>query len=67
MTTVADLIKVLQTLPPETRVKVLTEYTRGYNVGTKFEDIDLERGIDGCDHIWYGTFGVQPELRIGCN
>jgi hypothetical protein len=67
MTTVADLIKVLQTLPPETKVKALTEYTHGYDVVTKFEDIGLEHGIDGCDHLWFGTLDGQPVLRIGSN
>ena len=63
MATVADLIKVLQTLPPETKVKVLAYDTR-HNKNV-YEDIHLAHGIDGCDHLWFGTLGAGPELHIG--
>lgn len=65
MTTVSDLIKVLQTLPPETKVKVLAEFQTNYDTQTRFENIDLTRGIGHCNHLWFGKLGADPELHIG--
>lgn len=42
MTTVAELIKKLQTLPQDAEVEVLKEYSYGYQTSTSFEPIDIE-------------------------
>ena len=65
MTTVADLIKVLQTLPSDAQVKVLTEHYCDYTTNTQFDDINLEAGIRSCDHLWLGNVNGKPELHIG--
>ncbi len=41
MTTVADFIAYLQTLPANTPVKVLEETTIGYTTTTKWVDLDI--------------------------
>lgn len=66
MTTIADLIKVLQTLPSDTQVKILAERFGDYTTDTRFEDIDLSNGIRSCDHLWFGNVNGKPQLHIGC-
>lgn len=41
MTCVADLISYLQTLPPETEVKVLNAFYTSWSTCVEFSDIDI--------------------------
>ena len=42
MTTVAQLIAKLQTLPQDAVVEVLEEYSHGYETSTRYGPIDIE-------------------------
>lgn len=61
MTTVAQLIEYLKTLPPDAQVRVLEERTRNYETVTEW--VDLEIGTDNCYH-W--TPGAKNYLDLGC-
>lgn len=73
MTTVAQLIECLQTLPPETVVKVAATETCGYSVYTKFEDLDIPivaRGVNPFDYSDNMDFisklnDDEPRLLLG--
>ena len=39
--TIENLIDVLKTLPPQTRVKVLHETANGWNISSKWEHLDF--------------------------
>ena len=42
MTTVAQFIDYLKTLPPDAKVRVLEERTRGYATTTEWVDLELK-------------------------
>lgn len=48
MTTVAEIIKHLKTLPQDAIVEVLQEYSIGYETSTSFRSVDVE-SIDVID------------------
>jgi hypothetical protein len=45
MTTVAQLIAHLQTLPQDAIVECVTEYSYGYSQGTKWKALEIENDI----------------------
>jgi len=49
MTTVAEFITYLETLPSETTVEVLQEYTGSYYTSTCYVDLDLGKYSENCD------------------
>lgn len=74
MTTAAQLIKYLQTLPPETIIEVLEEHTCGYESYVEFTDLDLVGGdchgfIDFRNVTWVPTDNPNYGkcfLQLGC-
>ena len=67
MTTVAELIAYLQTLPPETTVDVLAEETAGYSSYSHWIDLELpdEYGC-GKSMEFYDCISLgKPFLRMG--
>jgi hypothetical protein len=44
VTTITEFIEYLKTLPPDTDVRVLREYTIGYDTGTEY--VPLEIGVN---------------------
>lgn len=72
MTTVAELITYLQTLPPETVVDVLSEDSSGYSSYCTWVDLELPTEnsfsyVQGNDSMEFysGTDNVGPFLRLG--
>ena len=72
MTTVAEFITYLQTLPPETVVDVLSEDSSGYSSYTYWVDLELPtEEIFGSYQetvsmeFYSGTDNVGPRLRLG--
>lgn len=74
MTTAADLIAYLQTLPPETIIEVLEEHTCGYESYVEFADLNLESSeyhdfIDFRNATWVPTNNPNYGkcfLQLGC-
>ena len=71
MTTVAELITYLQTLPPETTVDVISEDTSGYSSYCHWVDLELPsessftyEGTDSMD-FFSGSGKIGPFLRLG--
>lgn len=66
MTNVADLITYLQTLPPETRVRVAVAVEGNYSAYTAWEDLELPEGIspDCSDNLDFMGSG-EPWLCLG--
>jgi hypothetical protein len=58
MTTAAELIAYLQTLPPATQIQVLREVTHGYSCYAEWCDLDLKQHADFIDV-------VEPFLQLG--
>ena len=56
MTTAAELIEYLLTLPPETSVQVLAEVKAGYESWTKWVDLDIEK------NVYFSPLGEYIEL-----
>lgn len=44
--TVADLIKLLQTIDPNTEVKVLAEFSHNYSTTTRWVDLECDTMSD---------------------
>ena len=73
MTTVAELITYLQTLPPETTVDVLNEDSSGYSSYCTWVDLELpteeieEFYVQVTDSMEFysGTDNGVPFLRLG--
>ena len=69
MTTVAEFITYLQTLPPETIVDVLTEDSSGYSSYCTWVDLELptEHFHESSDSLDFfsGTDKIGPFLRLG--
>ena len=65
MTTAASLITYLQTLPPETPIKVLEEITVGYNTTTKWVDLNITNP-DLSDTAYYNE-DPKMGLYLGSN
>jgi hypothetical protein len=59
--TVADIIKFLQTIPPETKVRVKEEISRNWETSTAYTNVvqfgDGEFNIDFVDGITYWKEG----------
>ena len=49
MCTAKELITYLQTLPEDTKVLVLHEYSRHYELQTRRDDLDIEKYSDNCE------------------
>ena len=50
MTTVAELIAKLQTLPQDAEVEVRKEVTSGYYTSAEMAAVDIEYGVDVFDY-----------------
>lgn len=66
--TVADIIKFLQTIPPETKVRVKEEITRNWETTTKYTNVvqysDGEFDIECVDGITYWKQGKTIDFGI---
>jgi len=60
MTTAADLITYLTTLPPDTEIEVLEAYRRHYDTCTKWVALDLDTYSDNMDLI---DFTSGPQVK----
>ena len=56
MTTAAELIKYLETLPPETSIQVLKQNSIGYETWTTWVDLDFPQ------HAYFSELGGYLEL-----
>lgn len=69
MTTVAELIAYLQTLPPETTVDVLEEESSGYSTFVSWTDLTLptEHSYGSSDTLEFSRAigGYGPTLSFG--
>lgn len=72
MTTVAQLIEYLQTLPQDTTVKVAVAVEGYYGAYTSWEDLDLPRDVaegftaaDFSDNMDFYGRGNDPWLCLG--
>jgi hypothetical protein len=58
--TVSDLIKILQTVPPDAKVRVMTEVVRNHSTTTEFVDVvssNKTPNIDCVDGIYHWKQG----------
>ena len=67
MTTVAEFITYLQTLPPETIVRVAEEGGNGYSSYVTFNDLKLptEFRPTNSDNLEFYADEKTPELELG--
>jgi len=61
MTTVAQFIDYLKTLPPETQIRVLEERTRNWETTTQWANLDVN------DNCYYWMRGNGRYLDLGSN
>ncbi len=60
--TAGELIEFLKTLPPDTQVEVLREYTSGYNTCTEWVPLNLG---EYSPNVWSANIGGTVFLQLG--
>jgi hypothetical protein len=65
MTTVAEFIEYLKTLPPETTIKVMEECHSNYSVYTSWTDLELPDQYGSSDNAEFFDFKDYVCLHLG--
>jgi len=63
--TVADVIEFFKTVPPDTKIRVIEEYDRNFQVGTRFVDVEqYDESFNSMNGIEYNNVTKTVDFGI---